>query len=83
MHRCSSVVTLSAVIQRLIAHILGRAGMEFARHMGKVLGQLVHEVTGFVFLALGAIAVPAVYKEWKGESKTRSEERRVGKECRL
>jgi hypothetical protein len=59
------------VIQRLIAHVLGRAGLEFARHMGKILGQLFHEVTGFVFLALGLFAVPAVYKEWNGASKTR------------
>jgi len=59
------------VIQRLIAHILGRAGLEFARLVGRVLGQLWHEVVGFVFLALAAIAVPAVIKEWKGESKSR------------
>lgn len=59
------------MIQRLITHILGRAGLEFARHLGKILGQLFHEVTGFVFLSLGVIAIPSVVKEWKGDSKTR------------
>lgn len=45
--------------------------MEFARHMGKILGQLFHEVTGFVFLALALIATPAVVKEWRGGTRPR------------
>jgi len=60
-----------AVFKQLISHVIGKAGLQLLGHLGRVFGQLWHEVIGFTFLALAVIAVPAVIKEWNGESKAR------------
>jgi len=59
------------VFQQIISHVIGKAGLKLLAHIGRVLGQLWHEVIAFTFLALAVIAVPAVIKEWKGDSKAR------------
>ena len=59
------------VFKQLISHVIGKPGLQLLAHVGRVLGQLWHEVIGFTFLALAVIAVPAVIKEWNGDSKSR------------
>ncbi len=69
--RFRSVLNYLTVFKQLIAHVVGKPGLQLLRHLGRVFGQLWHEVIGFTFLALAVIAVPAVVKEWKGDSKPR------------
>lgn len=66
-----SVLNYLAVFKQLISHVIGKAGLQLLGHLGRIFGQLWHEVIGFTFLALAVIAVPAVVKEWNGDSKSR------------
>ena len=59
------------MFQQIISHVIGKAGLKLLGHLGRVLGQLWHEVIGFTFLALAVVAFPAVIKEWNGDSKPR------------
>ena len=59
------------MIKHLIARVFSQAGRDFLAHLGRILGQLWHEVIGFTFLALAAMAIPAVYKTWQGDSRSR------------
>ena len=61
------------IVARVAAQQIGRsrhvgavlqAGRATAAHLGRVLGQLWLEVTGFVFLALAGIGVMAVVREY-------------------
>ena len=56
------------MVSRLVLQALARGGLRFAARLWVVGRQLWHELTGTLFLALGAATVPAVIREWRGES---------------
>ena len=64
------------MVSRAVTQLLTRAGWRFFSgtfsRLVHVLHQLWHEIVGTLFLALGAAAIPAVIREWRGESKTRA-----------
>lgn len=57
---------------RLAVKLLTRVGWEFAGRLWVAMRQLWHEITGTLFLALGAATVPTVIREWRGESLVRA-----------
>ena len=60
------------MLSRHVTNILARTGLRFLARLAVLGRQLWLEVTGTLFLTLGVAALPAVWREWRGESLSRA-----------
>ncbi len=49
-------------------NVVAQTGLRFLARLWVASRQLWHELTGTLFLALGAAAIPTVIREWRGPS---------------
>ncbi len=59
---------LLRVLPPAAVNALANAGLRFLARLWVVSRQLWHELTGTLFLALGAAAIPTLIREWRGRS---------------
>ena len=60
------------MLSGLALRVAARTGLRFAARLWLIGRQLWHEMTGTLFLVLGAWAIPTVIREWRGGSRSRA-----------